>query len=130
MLRIAAELSKHAPAYVDMALKFLAHFGWISIAMNPPGADTGLWDEEDGFYYDVMRMPDGTRIPLKVRSLVGLLPLCAATVFDPDVLERNPEFMERVGEFADHFADAVPTFANRPGRSPEGRALVSLVDEG
>jgi hypothetical protein len=74
-------------------------------------------------------MPDGTRIPLKVRSLVGLLPLCAATVFEADVLERNPEFLERVVAFTDHFADVVPAFANRPGRSPEGRALVSLVDE-
>ena len=113
-----------------MALKFIAHFGWIAIALDPPGDNPGLWDEEDGFYYDVMRMPDGTRIPLKVRSLVGLLPLCAATVFDADVLERNPEFLERVAAFADHFSDAAPAIANRRRRSPEGRAIVSLVDEG
>ena len=61
MLQIATELVKHDPAYGDMALKFATHFEWISIAMNPPDADTVLWDEEDGFYCDVMRMPDGRR---------------------------------------------------------------------
>ena len=81
MMQIAAEFAKHDPAYVDMVLKFVSHFVWIAVAMNPPEADTTLWDEQDGFYYDVMRMPDGQTIELKVRSLVGLLPLCAATVF-------------------------------------------------
>ena len=98
MLQIAVELAKHDPAYADMALKFITHFEWIAIALDPPGGDTALWDEEDGFYYDVMRMPDGTTIPLKVRSLVGLLPLCAATVFDADVIDRNPAFMERAAD--------------------------------
>ncbi len=130
MLQIAIELSKHDGFFADMALKFIAHFGWIAIALDPPGDNPGLWDEEDGFYYDVMRMPDGTRIPLKVRSLVGLLPLCAATVFDADVLERNPEFLERVAAFADHFSDAGPAIADRRRPNAEGRAIVSLVDEG
>ena len=66
MLQIAAELAKTEPVYGDMALKFIAHFEWISIAMNPPDGDTELWDDEDGFYYDVMRMPDGAAIQLKV----------------------------------------------------------------
>ena len=77
MLQIAVELAKTNPVYRDIALKFIAHFEWISIAMDPPGGDTALWDDEDGFYYDVMRMPDGAAIQLKVRSIVGLLPLCA-----------------------------------------------------
>ena len=63
MLQIAVELAKHDPVYADMALKFITHFEWIAIALDPPGGDTGLWDEEDGFYYDVMRMPDGTHDP-------------------------------------------------------------------
>ena len=88
-----------------------------------------LWDEQDGFYYDVMRMPDGATIRLKVRSLVGLLPLCAATVFDGDLVDQNPALMQRVEEFARHFADAVPALAHLPGPSPEGRRLLSLVDE-
>ncbi|HEY2600279.1 MAG TPA: hypothetical protein VGI67_01895 [Thermoleophilaceae bacterium] len=129
MLQIAVELARHDPAYADMALKFITHFEWISIATDPPSGDTTLWDEEDGFYYDVIRMPDGNAIRLKVRSLVGLLPMCAATVFDADVVERNPQFMQRVGEFAREFADVVPV-ANLPGPSPEGHRLLSLVDEG
>jgi hypothetical protein len=130
MIQIAAELAKHDPAYADMALKFISHFQWIAIAMNPPEADTTLWDEEDGFYYDVMRMPDGSAIQLKVRSLVGLLPLCAATVFDPQVLDSYPALIERIAEFIDQFSDAVPSLTHLPGPSPEGRRLTSLVDEG
>ena len=129
MLQIAAELAKHDPAYVDMALKFITHFQWIAIAMNPPEANTALWDEEDGFYYDVMRMPNGEAIELKVRSVVGLLPLCAATVFDAEVVTGFPMFMERVSEFDAQFADAVPALANLPGPSPEGRRITALVDE-
>jgi hypothetical protein len=129
MLQIALELARHDPVYVDMALKFIAHFGWISIALDPPGSDTGLWDEEDGFYYDAMRMPDGAKIPLKVRSLVGLLPLCAATVFEPDMVDRHPVLVERVAAFIARFSDAVPELATLPGPNPEGRRLVSLVDE-
>ncbi len=130
MLQIAVQLARHDAAYEDMAAKFIMHFQWISIALHPPEADTELWDEEDGFYYDVMRMPDGSRIPLKVRSLVGLLPLCAATVFEPEVIESHPEFMERVLWFAGRFSDAVPALANLPGPSPEGHRLLALVDEG
>ena len=90
MLQIAAELARHDPVYLDMAFKFIGHFVWIAVAMNPPEGGTALWDEQDGFYYDVMRMPDGQTIPLKVRSLVGLLPMCAATVFDGDLIEKLP----------------------------------------
>jgi hypothetical protein len=83
MLQIAVELSRHEPAYFDMALKFAAHFMWILGAMNPPEGDATLWDEHDGLYYDVMRMPDATTIELKVRSLVGLLPMCTAPCSTP-----------------------------------------------
>ena len=100
MLQIAARAGREDPAYVDMALKFIAHFAWIADRHGPAGPDTALWDEEDGFYYDVMRMPDGSRIRLKVRSLVGLLPMCAATVFDGDLRRaRYPELVERAVAF-------------------------------
>ena len=79
MLEIAAELAMTDPDYADMALKFVEHFLWIASAMGHLGGDTGMWDEEDGFYYDVLRLPDGRAQHLKVRSMVGLLPLCAAT---------------------------------------------------
>ncbi len=129
MLQIAAELARHDPSYVDMAFKFIAHFVWISIALNPPGEQGALWDDEDGFYYDVMRMPDGDTIQLKVRSLVGLLPLCAATVFEPEVAERFPDLQERLTEFATRFADAIPQLADASGPNPEGRRMTSLVNE-
>jgi hypothetical protein len=129
MLQIALELSRYEPAYFDMALKFAAHFMWISVAMNPPEGDATLWDEQDGFYYDVMRMPDGTTIELKVRSLVGLLPMCAATVFDADILERYPQVVDLLAQFVDRFSDSLPELAHLPGLSPEGRRMTSLVDE-
>jgi hypothetical protein len=129
MLQIAIELAKEDPAYRDMALKFIAHFWWISIAMNPPGGETELWDEQEGFYYDVMRMPDGNRIQLKVRSLVGLLPLCAATVFEGDLVEQYPEMIELIQEFMEHFAVDLPSVANLPGPNTEGHRMLSLVGE-
>jgi hypothetical protein len=79
-----------------MAIKFLDHFLWIAHAMNGTGTD-GMWDEEDGFYYDVLRLPDGRATRLKVRSIVGLLPLCATTVIEPWQRERVPRLVA-VGE--------------------------------
>jgi hypothetical protein len=129
MLQIAVELSLHEPAYADMAMKFISHFMWISIALNPPSGRCPLWDEEDGFFYDVMRMPDGTDIRLKVRSLVGLLPMCAVTVFEPDALAQFPGMMDTVLSFIDRFADSLPELAHLPGPNPEGRRMTSLLDE-
>ena len=98
--------------------------------MNPPDGDTSLWDEEDGFYYDVMRMPDGSTIQLKVRSLVGLLPLCAATVFDGDLLERYPMF---AGAHRSSSSATSPTTCRRwrtcRARTRRAGASPSLVDE-
>jgi hypothetical protein len=129
MLQIAVELAKHEPVYVDMVMKFVSHFIWIAIAMNPPEGETPLWDEQDGFYYDVMRMPDGQTIKLEVRSLVGLLPLAAATVFEGDLVRRYPWVIGRAQEFIDRFSDAVPQFAQWAQASPEGRRITALVDE-
>ena len=81
MLEISGELAAHDPHFEEMAVKFADHFLWIARAMNQTGPD-GMWDEEDGFYYDVLRLPDGSATRLKVRSMVGLLPLCATTVFE------------------------------------------------
>jgi hypothetical protein len=129
MLQIAVELGRGDQSYADIALKFVTHFGWIAVALNPPGMDTPLWDEEDGFFYDVMRMPDGTTIPLRVRSLVGLLPMCAATVFEPEVLGGQPGLVERALQFAEHFGDSVPALAHLPGANPAGRRMLALVNE-
>jgi hypothetical protein len=92
MLEIAVELAAHDDFYEDMAIKFAEHFIWIAVAMNQVGT-YGMWDEEDGFYYDLLRLPDGSSERLKVRSMVGLLPLCATTVIEPWQRERMPRVM-------------------------------------
>jgi hypothetical protein len=101
---------------------------WIAAAMNPPDGDS-LWDEQDGFYYDVMRMPDGSTQQLRVRSLVGLLPLCAATVIEPEMLERVPELLARFEAFVEEYKDSIPALAQRPGPSVEDRRMSGLVGE-
>ena len=97
MLEIAFELAKFDPTYEDMALKFAEHFLWIASAMDRAGENHDeMWDEEDGFFYDLLRQPDGSAERLKVRSLVGLLPLCASTVYDYETVQRFPKFKERM----------------------------------
>src|SRR5678815_3858443 len=97
MLELAVELAAHDPTYESMVFKFVEHFYFIAAAMNRSG-DGGMWDEEDGFYYDVLRLPDGTATRLKVRSLVGLLPLCATTVIEKAQRERVPNAMSYIRE--------------------------------
>ena len=110
MFEIAIELAAHDASYDDLVYKFAEHFLWIGVAMNKVG-DDGMWDEEDGFYYDVLRLPDGRAARLKVRSLVGLLPLCATTVIEPWQRERVP----RVGQVA---RDALRPHSRAPWRYP------------
>jgi hypothetical protein len=93
MLELAVEIVGEDPSYADMVVKFADHFLWIAHAMNRVGRE-GMWDEEDGFYYDVLRLPDGTAQRLKVRSMVGLLPLCATTVIEPWQRARVPGLQE------------------------------------
>jgi len=97
MLELAVELAAHDPTYEDMVVKFAEHFYYIALAMNKPGQD-GMWDEEDGFYYDLLRLPDGSAARLKVRSMVGLLPLCATTVIEKSQREAIPGAMAQVLE--------------------------------
>ncbi len=97
MLELAFELALHDPTYEDMIVKFAEHFYYIASAMNRPGQD-GMWDEEDGFYYDLLRLPDGSATRLKVRSMVGLLPLCATTITEASTRERIPAVMTQINE--------------------------------
>ena len=100
MLSIALELASEAPAYEDVASKFFEHFVAISQAMNSLGG-TGLWNEQDGFYYDQLHV-DGALIPLRVRSMVGLIPLFAVEIIDGDVVERLPGFAKRMHWFLEN----------------------------
>jgi hypothetical protein len=99
MLEIAAELASERPAYLEMMEKFIQHFLWIASSMLHAGGGVGMWDPEDGFFYDVLRLPNGTSQRLKVRSMVGLLPLCAVTVYDGRLQSKAPAHMERLRKF-------------------------------
>ncbi len=103
LMRMALELARENANYQDMAIKFFEHFLYISAAMiNIGGKGIELWSEEDGFYYDVLSLPDGKSVPLKIRSIVGLIPLFAVEVIDEELLARMPKFAERLTWFLDH----------------------------
>ena len=128
MIEIALILAEHDPQYEEYAFTFLQHFIWIAYAMDRIGDHHDeMWDEEDGFYYDVLRLPDGSAKRLKVRSMVGLLPLCASTVFEPDVTERHPRLVELIDLFRERYpevlAQVAPTEHGYIGR--DGRRLLS-----
>src|SRR5881296_1786930 len=129
MLEISVELAMHRPAYVDMAVKFTEHFLWIASSMVHAGEDVGMWDEEDGFFYDVLRLPDGGAQRLKVRSMVGLLPLCAATVFQGQLLAKYPEVSQRFGPFLEARPE-LTAFIHNPGKPGHaGRHLAAVLNE-
>jgi hypothetical protein len=131
MLEIAIELAAHEPFYEDMAVKFADHLLWIAHAMNQTGPE-GMWDEEDGFYYDVLRLPDGSARRLKVRSIVGLLPLCATAVIEPWQRERVPKAVsiltERLRRMPELRESIHPTGPGHLGYAERGiAALVNPV---
>jgi len=101
MLSMSLEMARSRPAYEDIASKFFEHFVDIIDAMNNLGGD-GLWNEEDGFYYDQLFLDDGTEIPLRVRSLVGIIPLLAVEVIDQEVVKALPGFRKRMRWFVDN----------------------------
>jgi hypothetical protein len=134
LLEIALELARQDATYEDVATKFLEHFFYIAHAMNDrPKArgDNGLdlWDESEGFYYDVLRFPDGRREFLRVRSLVGLVPLFAVTTLDADLLEKLPAFAGRLEWFLKHRSDLCASAASVTRQGQNARRLFSVVNE-
>ena len=129
MFEIAVELAARDASYDDLVYKFAEHFLWIGIAMNKVG-DDGMWDEKDGFYYDVLRLPDGSAARLKVRSLVGLLPLCATTVIEPWQRERVPRVGQSIQMRFRHIPELLggihPTGPEHMNSA--GRTIAALVD--
>ncbi len=130
MLTLATILSKEDPGYEEQAIKFFEHFLWIAHAMNSGGIHNfGLWDDEDGFYYDILRHVDGRAVRLKVRSMVGLIALCATTVFSPQAIGNMPHFLERVSWFVKNHPELVANI-HRPGKQgANGNVLLSLLTE-
>jgi hypothetical protein len=128
MLAIAMELAREDPAYEDVASKFFEHFVYITQAMNNRGGHgISLWDEEDGFYYDVLHLPDDRHHFMKVRSMVGLIPLYAVEVLEPEALEGLPGFNRRMQWFLDNVPN-VPHHIEMTQKSAHGiRRLLSIV---
>jgi hypothetical protein len=127
LMQMALELARENPVYLEQAESLAGNFAWIAAAANHIGpAGTGLWDEEDGFFYDVLRQPDGGSIPLKVRSVVGLMPLAAATVISGTVRTEFPRLAQDISGFlARH--PALTAALPRQGRQAEGTGPVLLA---
>jgi len=130
MLEMAIELALHDPVYEDLALKFFEHFLWVASAMDRMGErHDDMWDEEDGFFYDLLRLPDGSAQRLRVRSMVGLLPLCAATVIPPEVLDRLPSLVSRGRWFMEKRPELIARIAMPDAPGYGDRRLLAVLDE-
>jgi hypothetical protein len=130
MLGIALELSRHDPLYEDMVLKFAEHFTFIAAAMDRIGDNHDeLWDEEDGFFYDVLRLPDGHAERLKVRSIVGLLPVCASTILPIEGSLSNPHLQARLQRRIDAMPELFATIHDARRVGLNGRRMLAVVDE-
>ena len=129
LLAISMELAKGDPAYEDVASKFWEHFVYIAHAMSHRGQNSmGLWNEEDGFFYDVLKCPAGGHFPMKVRSMVGLIPLFAVETLEQDVLDRLPDFKRRMEWFIENRPDLTCNLASMTLCGSKERKLLSIVD--
>jgi hypothetical protein len=124
MLEIALVLAEHDGSYEDMGTKFIEHFAYIAAAIH----DQGLWNEEDGFYYDVLHVAEGDRLPLRVRSMVGLLPLCATTTLGEQTLARLPYFAGHFRWFCKHKPQWAANIDHRHRRGEHEGRLLAIVD--
>jgi hypothetical protein len=125
LLELALLLAEHDPTYEDMATKFFEHFALIASALN----DKGLWSEEDGFYYDVLHLGDGAVVPLRARSIVGLLPLAAVTTLGPATMARLTDFMARVEWFTKNRPEGREVVQHMESPEHAGWRMLSIVDE-
>ena len=129
MAGLSVDLAAYDTSYSEMAAKFTEHFLWIAASLNRVGEE-GMWDEEDGFYYDVLRLPDGSARRLKVRSMVGLLPLCATTIVEKWQRERVPDavnrFEQRIRQMPELLQSIHPTGPNHRGVAERG--IIALVN--
>jgi hypothetical protein len=129
LMAMATELASEDPAYEDVASKFWEHFIHIAHAMSHRGSDgMGLWDEMDGFFYDVLKFPDGRKHPMRIRSMVGLIPLFAVETLEPELLEKLPGFKRRLEWFIENRPDLVGNVAcmRTPGMAE--RRLLSICN--
>jgi hypothetical protein len=130
MIELSVELAAQDSSYEDMCYKFVEHFLWIAAGINRTGQD-GMWDEEDGFYYDILRLPDGSAQRLKVRSMVGLLPICAATVIEEWQREKVPRVTDALARRIKHMPELLQGLhATGPGHMGiANRGILALVNQ-
>jgi hypothetical protein len=130
MLSIAMELAAREPSHEGLVCKFIEHFFWIAGAMDRVGENQDeLWDEKDGFFYDVLRFPDGSATRIKLRSLVGLLPLCAVCVIPPEFIAEHPAVMKRVHRFRERHPEIVANIHPIDKEGVAGRRMLSILTE-
>jgi hypothetical protein len=129
MLDMALELALADPTYEELAIKFYEHVIRIAAATNRMGGTDSMWDEEDGFFYDVLRVPGQWSTRLKVRTMVGLLPLCAVSVYRPEVLERLPEFVSRIQWFNQNRPELFSNLHQPERAGVAGRRMLSMLSE-
>ena len=131
MLQIALELAQENSVYQDVASKFFEHFVYICRAMHNVGEDgIDLWDPHDGFYYDVLHLPDGRHFPLKVRSMVGLIPLFAVETLESEIVDRLPGFKRRMQWFIEHRPELSNHIETETTPDSQVRRFLSLVNRG
>jgi hypothetical protein len=129
LLEIGAELAPERPGYLNMLGKLVEHFLWIASSMLHAGKGTGMWDEHDGFFYDVLRFPDGTAQRLKVRSMVGLLPLCAVTIYDGKLVNARPELQNSLDRFLLHRPELIQFIHDIRKHGVADRHMASILNE-
>lgn len=130
MLQMSLELATVDESYVSMALKFIEHFFWIAAAMDRIGEKRDeMWDEEDGFFYDVFRLPNGLGERLKLRSIAGLLPLCSTTVLEESTFRRFPQILCKVREFIARHPDLLVNIASPEVSGFGNRRLLAIFNE-
>jgi hypothetical protein len=130
MLQIALELAVEDPVYLEQAQTFFEHFAWIAVAVNRVvGKAETMWDEDDGFFYDLLRLPDGSATRMRVRSMVGLLPLAAATVLNPDLTGTHPQLLDDARDFVARHPSVLSVLSEGRFRGERGHYLLALFDE-
>ncbi|HEY7245085.1 MAG TPA: glucosidase [Xanthobacteraceae bacterium] len=128
MLRMSVELSMRDPVFEDMTIKFLDHFLYIARAMTDMGKEgIGLWNDEDKFFYDVLWMPSGEKLPLRLRSMVGLIPLFAVGIVEQEVIDKLPELWRKFELYRERRADLVKLVSRWNEGGVKGRRLISLA---
>ena len=127
LMRISLELAGIDPVYQDIATKFFEHFLYIAEAMSHAGSGSGLWDEQDTFFYDMLCLPNGETVPLRVRSIVGLIPLLAVQVLEPCLIDNLPVFAERLAWFLEHRPDLANLISHWNEPQHGERRLLALL---